>query len=289
VLTLGDVAPPSAGPGAIRIAVRAAGVSPGDAVIRSGAWRDRVPLTLPYVVGLDGAGVVDQVGSGVTGVRAGDEVFGYRLAGGTTAEYALLDGWAVKPPAMSWAAAGGAATGIETSVRALDTLGVGPGRTVLLDGAAGGVGAIATQIAVARGATVLGTASAANQDFLASLGAIPLLYGPGLPDRIPPGVRVDAAVDVAGHGGVAELVAITGGPASVITLIDGSAAALGVRLSRFDPAADVAGALTYGADLVARGRLEVFVAGTYPMVLGASAHARAEAGHARGKLIITVS
>ncbi len=86
VLTVGEVPSPQAGPGTIRIAVRAAGVSPGDAAIRSGAWRDRVPLTLPYVVGLDGAGVVDEVGDGVTGIRPGDEVFGYRLAGGTTAE-----------------------------------------------------------------------------------------------------------------------------------------------------------------------------------------------------------
>lgn len=282
VLAVDEAPEPHAGPGKVRIAVRAAGVSPGDAAIRSGAWRDRVPLTLPYVVGLDGAGVVDEAGPGVTGVEVGDEVFGYRLAGGTTAEYAVLDGWARKPPGMPWEAAGGAATGIETSVRALDAVGAGSGTTVLLDGAGGGVGAIAVQIAVARGATVYGTASPANQDFLASLGATPLVYG-----RIPAGLRVDAAVDIAGHG-VASLVSATGDPASVITLIDASAAALGVRLSRFDPSADVGAVLAYGAELIASGRLTVHVAAAYSMGDGVAAHRQVESGHARGKVVITV-
>jgi NADPH:quinone reductase-like Zn-dependent oxidoreductase len=286
VLRVAEVAEPHAGPGQIRIAVRTAGVSPGDDAMRSGAWRDRVPLTLPHVVGLDAAGIVDEVGAGVTGVRPGAEVFGLRALGGATAEHARLDAWAAKPPGMTWAQAGGAASGIETSVRALDALGVGPGTTVLLDGASGGVGAFAVQIAVARGARVIGTASPANHEFLASLGAEPVAYGPGLPERI--GSPVDAAIDVAGRGGLAELMALTGDPAAVLTLIDPAAAALGVRLSRFDPAGDHQAALSYGARLIADGRLTVPVAAVFPITAGAAAHARVATGHARGKVVIEV-
>jgi NADPH:quinone reductase-like Zn-dependent oxidoreductase/uncharacterized membrane protein YphA (DoxX/SURF4 family) len=263
VLRVAEVAEPHAGPGQIRIAVRTAGVSPGDDAMRSGAWRDRVPLTLPHVVG-----------AGVTGVRPGAEVFGLRALGGTTAEHARLDAWAAKPPGMTWAQAGGAASGIETSVRALDALGVGPGTTVLLDGASGGVGAFAVQIAVARGARVIGTASPANHEFLASLGAEPVAYGPGLPERI--GSPVDAAIDVAGRGGLAELMALTGDPAAVLTLIDPAAAALGVRLSRFDPAGDHQAALSYGARLIADGRLTVPVAAVFPITAGRRARPRGD-------------
>ncbi|MFI5959188.1 NADP-dependent oxidoreductase [Cryptosporangium sp. NPDC051539] len=299
VLVVGDVPEPHVGPGEIRIAVRAAGVSPGDAAMRSGAWRDRVPLTLPYVVGLDAAGIVDEVGEGVDDVRIGDAVFGLRLRGGTTAEHALLDAWAPKPAGMSWEQAGGAAGSIETAVRALDAVnpaaaaGAAAGRTVVIDGAAGGVGAIAVQIAVARGARVIGTASPANHAFLASLGATPVGYGPGLPARIDARiparpVRVDAAIDVAGHGSVGELVRLTGDPDTVVTLIDPTAGEHGVRLVRFDPGGDVRGALRYGAGLVADGRLVVHLADVYPLHEGPAAHARVATGHARGKVVITV-
>ncbi|TQS42357.1 NADP-dependent oxidoreductase [Cryptosporangium phraense] len=296
VLVVADVPEPHAGPGEIRIAVRAAGVSPGDAAIRSGAWRDRVPLTLPYVVGLDAAGVVDEVGDGVDDVRVGDPVFGLRFRGGTTAEHALLDAWAPKPAGMTWEQAGGAAGSIETAVRALDALGIeagrrapidgADGRTVLIDGAAGGVGAIAVQIAVARGARVIGTASPANHAFLAGLGAIPIEYGPGLPDRVE--LPIDAALDVAGHGSIAELVRLTGDPDAVLTLIDPRAGEHGVRLSRFDPTADLRGALRYGAGLVDVGRLVAHLADVYRMTEGAAAHARVATGHARGKVVLTV-
>ncbi|GII59034.1 oxidoreductase [Planotetraspora thailandica] len=284
VLTVGDVPEPHAGPGEIRIAVRAAGVSPGDDAIRSGAWRDRVPLALPYVVGLDAAGVVDEVGDGVHGVRVGDEVFGLRFRGNTTAEYAVLDAWAHKPGNMRWPQAGGAATGIETAVRALDVLGVHSGTTLLLDGAGGGVGA------VARGARVIGTASTPNHPFLEELGAIPIEYGPGLPERIQrvTGHPVDSAVDIAGRGSVEELVRITGDANAVLTLVNPAAENQGVRLLRFDPAADNSAALEYGAELVAAGRLAVHVAHAYPMDEGPAAHTRVASRHTRGKIVITV-
>jgi NADPH:quinone reductase-like Zn-dependent oxidoreductase len=293
VLTVADVPEPHAGPGEIRIAVRAAGVSPGDAAIRSGAWQDRVPLVLPYIVGLDAAGVVDEVGdgagNGVDNVGVGDEVFGLCLRGRTTAEYAVLDTWAPKPGTMSWAQAGGAAASIETAIRALDELAVDSDTTLLLDGASGGVGAIAVQIAVARGAQVIGTASAMNHQFLTDLGVVPIGYGPGLPERVEQaGLTVNAAIDVAGRGSIEELVTITGDANAVITLINPTAETQGVRLSRFDPTADVAAALHRGADLVAAGKLTVHVADVYLMSDGPAAHTQAASGHTRGKIVITV-
>ncbi|WP_033287921.1 NADP-dependent oxidoreductase [Amycolatopsis jejuensis] len=281
VLAITDVPEPHPGPRKIRIAVRAAGASPADAALRSGAWRDRIPLTLPHVVGLDAAGIVDEIGHDVTGVQPGDEVFGCALGGGTTAAYAVLDAWAPKPAALPWPAAGAAATSIETSLRALDHLKVDRGTTVLLDGASGGVGAIAVQIAVARGARVIGTASADNHEFLRTLGATPVHHGPDLAARTGP---VDAAIDVSGKGSLAELVAATGSPDRVVTLINPAAEAEGIELLRYDPAADHSAALRRGAQLIADGKLTVPILRTYPLSAGSEAHAQLETGHTQGKI-----
>ena len=129
--------------------------------------------------------MIDEVGVEVTGFAAGDEVFGsvaLSRLGGASAEFAVLRFWSVKPPSMSWVEAGAAGTSIETATRALDVLDVRPGTTLLIDGAAGGVGSVAVQLAVARGARVIGTARPESQTFLADLGAIPTTYGPGWPN-----------------------------------------------------------------------------------------------------------
>ena len=152
VLHVAEVAEPHAGPGQIRIAVRASGVTPGETYLRSGKFGER--LSLPHVPGMDAAGVVDEVGEGVTGVHQGDEVFGVvdlALLGEANAEFAVLAAWAPKPAALSWEQAGGAAANVETATRALDLLGVRDGTTLLIAGAAGGVGTVAIQLAIARG------------------------------------------------------------------------------------------------------------------------------------------
>jgi NADPH:quinone reductase-like Zn-dependent oxidoreductase len=280
VLFVGEAAEPHAGPGQVRIAVYAAGVSPGDDAMRSGAWKAFVPLALPHIVGLDAAGVVDEVGDGVDAVRVGDEVFGFASRGRTTAEYAVLEAWTGKPEAMTWAQAGGAAGSIETSVRVLDALGVKEGMTLLVDGAAGGVGAILVQLAVARGARVIGTASPANHEFLESLGAQAIQYGPGLAGRVRG--PVDGAVDVSGRGPIEELTGLT---ASVVTIASGRT---GVRLLRFDPSGDHGTALALGARLVAEGRLVVHVDTQYTLNQGTEAHAKVAGGRARGKVVIMV-
>src|SRR3954465_2941271 len=158
---------PRAGAGQVRIAVRAAGVNPIDWKARSGVLRDAMPVQFPAIDGREAAGVVDEVGDGVTGVASGDEVFGFAV-GGAAAEYAVLDDFARKPEALSFEEAAGRPVGVEPSARVFTVLGgLGEGQTILINGAAGGVGALAVQLAVARAARGLGTASGANHQFLA--------------------------------------------------------------------------------------------------------------------------
>ena len=150
VLTWGDAPVPHAGPGQIRIAVRAASVNPVDWKLLAGAMSGGQPLAGTGYLGYDAAGVVDEVGEGVTGVSAGDDVFG--RGQDTQAEYAVLDAWAAKPPSIDWAVAAAAGVAGETSERGLRLLGVKAGDTIFVDGGAGGVGAVAVQMAVDRGA-----------------------------------------------------------------------------------------------------------------------------------------
>ncbi|GHF48709.1 NADPH:quinone reductase-like Zn-dependent oxidoreductase [Amycolatopsis bartoniae] len=293
-----EVEEPHAGPGEIRIAVRASGLGAGEVILRSGKMRDIVPATFPWRTGFDAAGVVDEVGPGVTGTAVGDEVFGMTPARGANADYTVLSAWAPKPAAWSWEEAGGAAGSVETSVRVLDRLAVGAGHTVLVQGAAGGVGTVAVQVAAARGATVIGTASERNHDFLRSLGAQPTTYGPGLVERVralaPDGV--DAVFDCAG-GALPDLIAIAGNPARVVTIADFDAAAHGVHMSHSAPVdennSDLAGAdplalhaLDIAVKLAAEGRLRVPVAAAFPLAEAAAAHELSESRHARGKIVL---
>ncbi|MET7418897.1 NADP-dependent oxidoreductase [Dactylosporangium sp. NPDC005555] len=297
VLHIAEAGAPHAGPGEIRIAVRVSGVSPGEVTIRSGVWRDMVPVAFPYRTGFDAAGVVDEVGEGVTGVSAGDEVFGMTsmTTRAANADHAVLTAWAAKPAGWSWEEAGGAAGTVETGVRVLDRLGVGAGHTLLVQGAAGGVGGVAVQLAAARGATVIGTASEPNHDFLRSFGVMPVVYGPGLAERVralAPG-GVDAVFDCAG-GALPDLIAIAGDPGRVVTIADLGAAAHGVHLSHGAPAgagdttADrlAVHALPIAADLAGQGRLRIPVAAAFPLDEVAAAHELSETRHARGKIVL---
>src|SRR3954470_6720506 len=219
-LRVTDVDEPHAGRGQVRIAVRAAGVNPVDWKARSGAMREIMPTSFPAIDGREAAGVVDEVGAGVTGVTLGDEVFGFAVTG-AAAEQAILDDFARKPAALSWEEAAGLPVAVETSVRVFNVLGgLGAGQTIVINGAAGGVGTAAVQLARARGARVIGTASGRNHEFLRSLGAEATTYGEGMADRIrglaPDGV--DLAFDTAGKGAIPELIELTGDPAKVAAI-----------------------------------------------------------------------
>jgi NADPH:quinone reductase-like Zn-dependent oxidoreductase len=287
VLHVADVEEPHPGPGQIRIAVRAAGVNPVDWKARSGVMRDVMPVSFPAIDGREAAGIVDEVGRDVTGVTVGDEVFGFAV-GGAAAEHAILDDVARKPAGLSWEEAASLPVAVETSVRVFTVLGgVREGQTLVINGAAGGVGAAAVQLARARGARVIGTASERNHEFLRSLGAEPTTYGEGLVERVralaPDGV--DLAFDTAGQGGVPDLITLTGDPARVASIADFSAAALGVKVTGGGDFR-AAEALGEAAALIEAGRLRVPVAQTFAFTQAADAHRISQDGHVRGKLVL---
>src|SRR5580704_8403698 len=164
VLHVVDVDEPHAGPGQVRIAVRAAGVNPSDWKRRAGYYRDFDPVTFPSGVGVEASGVVDEVGPDVSNVSVGDAVFGYGAS--TMAQYAVLTHWAHKPDDLSFEVAGGLPVIVETAWRCLEQIGVKSGETLLVSGAAGGIGSAVIQLARLRGITVIGTASAPKHDYV---------------------------------------------------------------------------------------------------------------------------
>ncbi|MFE9451645.1 NADP-dependent oxidoreductase [Streptomyces sp. NPDC006739] len=286
VLRPAEVTEPHARPGQVRVKIVAAAVNPIDFKIRRGWAPQMGPASLPAVPGLEGAGVVDEVGAGVDGVSVGDEVMVWTDTG-SYAEYALASDFALKPAGLDWETAAALPVAVETSDRVLGELAVGRGETLLIHGAAGVVGSVGVQIAVARGVTVIGTASEANHDFLRSLGAIPVAYGDGLADRVrtvaPHGI--DAVYDVAGIDALDVSVELRGGTTDrIVTTNDARAFELGITFSiggrRFGPQ------LAHYARQAAEGRLRVRVDRGFPLVDAAGAHELIESGHARGKVLL---
>ncbi|GGZ89208.1 NADP-dependent oxidoreductase [Streptomyces subrutilus] len=284
VLRLVEAEEPHAGPGRIRIAVRAAGVNPVDWRVREGQVLTAHPIELPAGVGLDAAGVVDEVGEGVEGVEIGDRVFGE--GSGTYAESAVLSAWARMPDGLTFEEAAGYPSVVETALRVIREVGVRPGQTLLVSGASGGVGSAVLQIARDRGVTVIAVAGAANQDYLWGLGALATTYGEGWVERVRGLGPVDAALDLAGSGVIRELVELTGDPQKVISIADLDAPKLGVRFS--GTAGSVPDALAEAVGLIARGKLHIPVEKSYPLAEAATAHADSRAGHARGRRVIVV-
>ncbi|HEY2488347.1 MAG TPA: NADP-dependent oxidoreductase [Streptosporangiaceae bacterium] len=286
VLELTTMPDPHAGPGQVRIAVRAAGVNPFDWKVRSGFFRDMFTTEFPAIPGLEAAGVVDEVGEGVQGLGPGDEVFG--LGARTYAELAVLDHFTARPAALSWPQAGGLAVAAEAAVRALEIIRPAAGQTLLIEGAAGAAGSTAAQVARAAGVTVIGTAGESNQDFLRSLGVLPTTYGPGLPARVAalaPG-GVDAVFDTSGRGSLQELIEIAGDPGHVVTIANFSAAEHGAQVTSRTQAFH---ALPEAARLAEEGKLTPAIDSEFPLAEAAKAHERSEAGHVRGKIVLLVA
>ena len=286
VLEIVDLPDPHPGRGQVRIAVRAAGVNPSDWKKRKGLMNGGLPQTMGY----EAAGVVDELGDGVADVAIGDRVFGLSAEGAAQAELAVLSHYAPIPSSLDFPGAAALPAAIETATRALDQLGVGSGSTLLINGASGSVGSAAVQLAVVRGARVIGTASPANHDYLRSLGAEPVAYGEGLAGRVralaPDGV--DAALDVAGSGVLPELIELAGVPEHVVTIADfGGAQQHGVRFSSGD-AGHAVHALAEIGELIESGRFSLPVAQTFPLAQIAQAHRVSEDAHIRGKLVLLV-
>ncbi|GGN57519.1 oxidoreductase [Streptomyces albiflavescens] len=286
VLEIVDLPDPHPGAGEIRIKVRAAGINASDWKKRQGLMDQELPQTLGY----EAAGIVDEMGDDVSGVTVGDRVFGASPYGAAQAELAVLSYWAPIPNSLDYARSAAIPAAAETAARSLDQLGVTAGSTVLISGASGSVGSAAVQLAVERGARVIGTGSPGTHDALRSLGAEPVAYGDGMPERVwaimPSGV--DFALDVAGSGVLPELVELAGAPERVITVADfRGAQQTGIRFSRGDT-----GRATYALAQVAQmtetGRFSIQVGRTFPLTEVADAHRVGEAGTLRGKLVLLV-
>ncbi|MET7453194.1 NADP-dependent oxidoreductase [Streptomyces sp. NPDC005574] len=299
VLSVMDAAVPDPGPGQVRIEVRAAGVNPFDQKMYSGAF-GADPANLPLRLGVEAAGVVTAVGVHATGpagpVEVGDEVIAYRAAGAYAAELVVpVSSVVPKPVGLSWEQAGGLMAAGVTAVHVLEAIGLGKDESVLIHGAAGGVGLMAVQLAVARGATVLATASPARHELLRDLGAIPIAYGAGLADRVhaaaPEGVHAaadlvgtDEAVDVS-----VELVADRSRIATIAGF--GRGAQVGIKLLGGGPGADPGTEIRAAARLqlteaAEAGRLRVLIAGSYLLSEAAAAHRQIMTGHTSGKIVL---
>ena len=299
VLAVVDEALPDPGPGQVSVEVRAVGTNPADYKMFSGNFgADTTQLPMP--VGSEAAGVVTAVGSGAAGpggpVRPGDAVILFRITGAYASQVVVGAAAAVaKPARLSFEEAGGLMLTGTTAVHALTATGVGPGDTVVVHGASGGVGLMAVQLAVADGARVIGTASEAGPAHLRRLGAEPVAYGDGLLDRIralaPDGV--DAAIDTVGTDEAVDVsVALVADRDRIATLAAFRRGfELGLRVLGRAPGADPGTEVRDAArlELVRRaeaGTLSVLVAGTYPLAEAGDALRRLAGGHTHGKIVL---
>ena len=271
--------------------MKAAGINPSEAVIRSGAVAELFPSTFPSGQGSDLAGVIEEVGAGVGGFSRGDEVIGFTNRRASQAELVLVEASDLtrKPEKVSWEVAGGLFVAGTTAWGAVHAVQPKEGETVVISGAAGGVGSIAVQLAHRTGATVIGLASESNHEWLRSHGVIPVAYGDGIADRIRTAATsgVDAFIDTYGDGYV-ELALALGVPAERIdTIVDFAAAAKhGVKTDGGREAGPGATVLAELAGLVADGQLEVPIANVYPLVQVRDAYTELERRHTRGKIIL---
>jgi NADPH:quinone reductase-like Zn-dependent oxidoreductase len=281
---------PQAGPGEVRVRVKAAGVQPFDTAIRRGWTPPFLATTPPVVPGNEFAGVVDQLGPRVDGIEVGDEVLGFSTLN-AYAEYVVVpaDQIVGKPQGMPWVVAGGFSGNAQGAHLALQAMGVGDGDTVLIHAAAGALGTIAVQLARAWGAAhVIGTASPANHEYLRSLGATPVTYGDGLVDRVralaPNGV--DAALDAAGPEALRASLDLVKDRSRIRTMLSlEEAKEHGVPL--LGPARS-ANRLKAMVELYDKGLLTIHLRSTYPLAEAAQAHRDIERGHGRGKIVIRV-
>lgn len=290
VLHIAEVARPVPGKGQILVRVKTAGINPGEAGIREGKFDKLWPATFPSGEGTDFAGIVEEVGPDVKNVITGDEVIGFTNNRASHAEYVVADASQIvqRPAGVSWEQAGALFVAGTTAYAAVKAVSLKPGDTVLVSGAAGGVGSIVVQLARNAGARVIGLASEANHKWLVTHGIIPVTYGEGLADRIrtASGGRVDAFIDTYGDGYVELALKLNVPPGRIDTIIDFAAAAkYGVRTDGSSQAA-TADVLSKLAKMIADGHLEIPVAGIYKMADVRDAYRELEKHHTHGKIVL---
>ena len=290
VLKVVEVEDPVPGPGQLLVRVKAAGINPGESKIREGLLHERWPATFPSGQGSDLAGVVEAVGDGADGFHAGDEVIGFTDGRASQADLVVIeaDNVTARPPGVPWEVAGGLFVAGATAWAVVRAVNLTAGDTVVVSGAAGGVGSLAVQLARRAGATVIGLASQHNHEWLRRHGVVPVTYGDGVADRI----------REAAPGGVDAFIDTVGAPYVELAL------ELGVAADRIDTIADFAAVSKYGvkadgnavgasaatlaelAGLIDEGALELPIAATYPLDEVRDAFTELERNHTRGKIVL---
>ena len=290
VLKVADVEDPAPGAGQLLIRVRAAGINPGEGKIRQGLLHERWPATFPSGQGSDLAGVVEAVGDGVSDFAPGDEVIGFTDNRASQAELVVIeaDHATRKPAGVPWEVAGGLFVVGATAWAAVRAVNLSQGETVVVSGAAGGVGSLAVQLARRTGATVIGLASEPNHEWLRSHGVIPLTYGDGVADRIreaAPG-GVDAFLDVVGGGYVDLALSLGVAPDRIDTIADFEAIAKHGVKGDGNAVGASAATLAELAALIDEGALELPIAASYPLDRVRDAYTELERNHTRGKIVL---
>jgi NADPH:quinone reductase-like Zn-dependent oxidoreductase len=289
VLQVVEVDRPVPGPNQVLIRVKAAGINPGEASIREGLLHERWPATFPSGQGSDLAGVVEEVGSAIKNVAVGEEIIGFTDNRASQAELAVVDAdHLVRRPAhVSWEQAGPLFVAGTTAYAAVRAVSLETGDTVVVSGAAGGVGSIAVQLARIAGAKVLGLAGAENHAWLADHGVIPIAYGDGVAERIRAAAgKVDAFIDTFGGGYVDLALQLGVAPDRIDTIIDFAAAAKsGVKTDGNSVAAN-AQVLAELAGLIDTGRLEIPIAKVYRLDDVREAYRDLARRHTRGKIVL---
>ncbi|MED3575952.1 NADP-dependent oxidoreductase [Cytobacillus praedii] len=291
VLQVMEFDTPHAGAGQVRVRVKAAGIQPFDLAVRNSGWAPPgLTVRYPQILGNEFAGIIDQVGDKVSDFAVGNEVLGWALLA-CYAEYVVVsvDQIVHKPQSMPWEEAGAITASGQTAHTALQELGVNKGDTLLIHAAAGGVGTFAVQLARAWGATVIGTGSERNHDYLRTLGAIPVAYGDNLADRVrslaPDGV--DAAFDAAGDDALRASLELVENKDRIGTIVAFDLAEqLGVRPIRSQRSV---ARLAELIELYSQGKLQIHIRKAFPLHQAADAHREIESGHGRGKVVLTIS
>jgi NADPH:quinone reductase-like Zn-dependent oxidoreductase len=290
VLRVVEVDRPVPGPQQVLIGMKAAGINPGEAAIREGAFAKQWPATFPSGQGSDLAGVVEAVGSAVRNVAVGDEVIGFTNNRSSHAELVVVeaDHLIGRPTHVSWEQAGALFVAGTTAYAAVHGVSLKAGDTIVISGAAGGVGSIAVQLAKILGAKVIGLASAANHTWLADHGVIPVAYGEGVADRIRAASRgkVDAFIDTFGGGYVDLALELGAAPDRIDTIIDFAAAAKHRVKTEGNSAAANTQVLAELASLIDTGRLEIPIAKVYHLADVRDAYQDLARRHTRGKIVL---
>lgn len=280
---------PSPAAGEVLVKVRVAGVQLTDAAIRGGWVPPGARIVFPQVLGNEFSGTIEALGTEVDEFDVGDEVLGFRVLG-CYAEYVSVPSTQIvaKPTQVSWRTAGTLSASGQTAHTALERLGARKGETLLVHGAAGGVGSMMVQLAKIRGLNVVGTASSANHDYLRRLGAVAVAYGGGQLDRIktaaPQGI--DLVLDAAGHDNLRTAVELVPDRTRIATIVDME---LAKELDCQWVSSDRSAArLRELADLCAENQLVVTVRATYRLDEASDAHRDVETGHGRGKVALVI-